>query len=76
MKTKKQSVFSRILVNNNWLAKNISEKENISKPVITKIKKTGKWYTNTKHKVFCYLVENNYIRVWEYTLTELFQLPD
>ena len=72
MKKKKQSEFSKILCINPWLATIISEKENIWKDTITKIKNTSKWHANIKHNIYCYLVEHNYIRIWEYTLTELF----
>lgn len=74
MKKKKQSIFCKILEENSWLASKISEKEKISTNAISSVKNTGKWKVDLKFQLYMFMVENNYIRVGQYTQTEFFRI--
>ena len=67
------SVFEKILISNRWLATRMSDEINISKVTITKLKLT--WIANieTKFKIFSYLLNNNFIRLGQYTLEDFFK---
>ena len=45
------------------------------KSIFRKILKSNVWrWNNKKNKIINFLVGNNYIREWEYTITELFEV--
>ena len=55
------------------MATRMSDEINISKVTITKLKLT--WIANieTKFKIFSYLLNNNFIRLGQYTLEDFFK---
>ncbi len=67
------SVFEKILISNRGLATRMSDEINISKVTITKLKLS--WIANieTKFKIFSYLLNNNFIRLGQYTLEDFFK---
>lgn len=72
MKEERVSVFNEILKKNNWLAKKICEKTKISSMTIYRISKTWIWNDENKILILNLLISENYIREWEYTITEFF----
>lgn len=68
------SIFWKILNDNWWLSQEIVENANISFPTITNLKRTWKAIPEIKFKIYAYLLKNNYIRLWQYTLPELFEV--
>ena len=67
------SVFEKRLISNRGLATRMSDEINISKVTITKLKLS--WIANieTKFKIFSYLLNNNFIRLGQYTLEDFFK---
>lgn len=70
------NIFQKIL-NENWgLWWEICKSEKICGVTITKLKKTWKAKANIKFKIYAFLLENKYIRLWQYTITELFNIEE
>lgn len=69
-----KSIFRKILKSNVWLLRSISENTWINEITIRQISLIWRWNNKSKNKIINFLVGNNYIRDWEYTITELFEI--
>lgn len=72
MENKKKSIWNKIIKSNVWILGDMSEKIWLSAVSIRKILRTWIWNIENKEKIMSYLIENNYIRDWEFTITEFF----
>ena len=72
MKNKKISIWNKIIKSNVWIITEMSENIWLSAVSIRKILRTWNWNIENKEKIINYLIEKNYIREWEYTITEFF----
>ena len=68
------SIWMKIVKENHWLMKKISKALKISTNSIYKIFSTWKWKIENKEKILKYLEKNNYVRVWQYIITEFFEI--
>lgn len=69
-----KSIFRKILKSNVWLLRSISENTWINEITISQISLIWRWNNKSKNKIINFLVGNNYIRDWEYIITELFEV--
>ena len=69
-----KSIFRKILKSNVWLLRSISENTWINEITIRQISLIWRWNNKSKNKIINFLVGNNYIRDWEYIITELFEV--
>lgn len=74
MKKEELSIFREILKKNTWLLRKISENIEISEMTLRRISITWIGNEENKNKILNYLIDNNYIREWEYTITEFFDI--
>ena len=72
MKNKKISIWNKIIKSNIWIITEMSENIWLSAVSIRKILRTWNWNIENKEKIINYLIGKNYIREWEYTITEFF----
>ncbi|PZM83074.1 hypothetical protein DLH72_04040 [Candidatus Gracilibacteria bacterium] len=74
MKKEELSIFREILKKNTGLLRKISENIEISEMTLRRISITGIGNEENKNKILNYLIDNNYIREGEYTITEFFDI--
>ena len=66
------TLFAEKFWNERWLAPLLANK-NIGIPVIHRAQKGIKINAESQFEIFVWLLEKNYIRLWEYTIPELFK---
>lgn len=76
MTNKKISIFWKITNSNRWLINKIHLAEKIPRITLYKIKNSGNWSSEYKFRIYAFLLENKYIRLWQYTITELFNIEE
>lgn len=76
MTNKKISIFWKITNSNRWLINKIHLAEKIPRITLYKIKNSGNWSSEYKFRIYAFLLENKYIRLWQYTITELYEIKD
>ena len=68
------TIFKKIAKTNNLLLTDMSNEIWLSIQTLKKIMNTGNWRIKNKGKILKYMEENNYVRVWQYTITEFFEI--